>query len=318
MLKRTLGKSGIEVSPMGLGCWAIGGPFWKKDQPVGWGQVNDPDSIRAIQHALDLGITFFDTADVYGCGHSEQVLGKALAGRRDQVTLATKFGQEFDEQTRQVIGYNYEPTHIRNACEASLKRLSTDHIDLYQLHIKTLDREPALIVMDTLEQLVDDGKILYYGWSTDDPERARLFANGNHCTAIQLRLNLLEDNAETLAVCEKFNLAAINRSPLIMGLLTGKFKRDTVIPSDDVRSRRPTFAEERSVYLDKLDRVREILTLDGRTLAQGALGWLWARSKNNIPIPGFKTIDQVEENIHAQHFGPLTGGQMAQIAAILG
>ena len=103
-----------------------------------------------------------------------------------------------------------------------------------------------------------------------------------------------------------------------MGLLTGKFQRDTVIPSDDVRSRRPAFAEERSAYLDKLDKVREILTLDGRSMVQGALGWLWARSKNNIPIPGFKTIDQIEENIHAQHFGPLTGGQMTQIAAILG
>lgn len=311
------GKSGIEVSSMGLGCWAIGGPFWKKDQPVGWGQVKDKDSIHAIQRALELGITFFDTADVYGCGHSEQVLGEALSGQRDQVILATKFGQEFDEQTRQVIGYNSDTAYIRRACEASLKRLNTDHIDLYQLHIKTLDREPVLIVMETLEQLVEDGKIRFYGWSTDDPERARLFAGGTHCIAIQMRLNLLEGDAKTLAVCEEFNLAAINRSPLGMGLLTGKFKIDTVLPSDDVRTRRPAFTAERSVYLDKLEKVRTILTQGGRTLAQGALGWLWARSSNNIPIPGFKTIAQIEENINALHFGPLTDDQMNQIDAAL-
>lgn len=317
MQYRILGKSGLKVSPLGLGCWAIGGPFWKKGQPVGWGQVNDPDSIRAIHHALELGVTFFDTADVYGCGHSEQVLGEALAGRREQVILATKFGQEFDAQTREVIGYNPSPEYARRACEASLKRLSTDYIDLYQLHIKTLEPEPALILMETLEKLVGEGKIRFYGWSTDDPGRARLFAGGEHCTAIQMRLNVLEGEAETLSVCEQFNLASINRGPLGMGLLTGKFKLDTVIPADDVRSRRPAFGEERSVYLDKLERVREILTQDGRTLAQGALGWLWARSKNNIPIPGFKTIAQVEENINTQQYGPLTGDQMSHIAAFL-
>src|SRR5512136_2224658 len=104
-LTRPLGKSGITVSAMGLGCWAIGGPFWKNDQPVGWGQVNDDESDRAIHRALDLGVTFFDTADVYGCGHSERVLGKALAGKRDGVVIATKFGQVFIEETRQAIGY---------------------------------------------------------------------------------------------------------------------------------------------------------------------------------------------------------------------
>lgn len=317
MHNRLLGRSGIEVSTLGLGCWAIGGPFWNKGQPVGWGQVNDQDSILAIHRALDLGITFFDTADVYGCGHSEQVLGKALFGRREKVILATKFGQEFDEQTRQVIGYNSDPAYIRRACEASLKRLNTDHIDLYQLHIKSLDLEPAGRVMEVLEQLVKEGKIRAYGWSTDDPERARLFANGIHCTAIQMRLNLLEGDPETLAVCEEFNLASINRSPLAMGLLTGKFKMDTVLPSDDIRSRRSEFIEERPVYLQKLEKVRAILTQDGRSLTQGALGWLWARSYNNIPIPGFKTITQIEENINAQQYGPLTDDQMKQIDSIL-
>jgi len=136
MFMRTLGRSGIQLSAMGLGCWAIGGPFWKNGQPVGWGHVNDDESIRAIHRALDLGITFFDTAGVYGCGHSERVLGKALFGHYDHVIVATKFGQVFNEDTRQIIGYDTSPQRIRQDCEDSLRRLKKDCIDLFQLHVQ--------------------------------------------------------------------------------------------------------------------------------------------------------------------------------------
>jgi aryl-alcohol dehydrogenase-like predicted oxidoreductase len=317
MFKRLLGRSGIEVSGMGLGCWAIGGPFWKNGQPVGWGQVDDDESIRSIHRALELGITFFDSAAVYGCGHSERVLGKALAKHRDQVAIATKFGQVFDEETRQVKGYDTSPERICQECEASLRRLNTDRIDLYQLHVKDVEGEHALLVRDTLESLVADGKIRFYGWSTDSPDRARVFAEGAHCTAIQQQFNILDGNAETLAVCEQFNLASINRGPLGMGLLTGKFSAQTQIPADDVRSRRPALQEERADRLEKLEKIRGVLTQGGRTLAQGALGWLWARSEQTIPIPGFKTIRQIEENVGALGFGPLASEQMEQIAAAL-
>lgn len=298
---------------MGLGCWAIGGPFWKNGQPVGWGEVNDDESIRAIHRALDLGITFFDTAGVYGCGHSERVLGKAIAGRRSRVVIATKFGQVFDEATRQVKGYDTSPEQIRRDCEASLGRLGTECIDLFQLHVKDVDADQAVIVCDTLEALVAEGKIRYYGWSTDSPDSARIFAEGAHCTAIQQQLNILDGNRETLTVCEQFNLASINRGPLGMGLLTGKFTAETQIPADDVRSRRPALQEDRANRLQKLEKIRGLLTQDGRTLAQGALGWLWARSENTFPIPGFKTIKQIEENAAAVSFGPLTQEQMNQI-----
>jgi aryl-alcohol dehydrogenase-like predicted oxidoreductase len=317
MHSRRLGRSGIEISAMGMGCWAIGGPFWKNGQPVGWGQVNDEESMRAIQCALDLGISFFDTAGVYGCGHSEIVLGKALARQRDRVVIATKFGQVFDEETRQVRGYDTSPEQIRLDCEESLRRLKTDQIDLFQLHVKDLDVEHALVVQDTLEDLVQKGKIRFYGWSTDDPESSRLFAQGPHCTAIQQQLNVFEGNPKTLEVCEQFNLASINRGPLNMGLLTGKFTREAGIPKDDVRSRRPAFQEDRGRRLDILDRIRGVLVQDGRTLAQGALGWIWARSQRTIPIPGFKTIAQVEENSAAMNFGPLTEAQMEHIAELL-
>jgi aryl-alcohol dehydrogenase-like predicted oxidoreductase len=316
MNNRILGRSGLEVSAMGIGCWAIGGPFWKNGQPVGWGQVNDEESVRAVRRAIDLGITFFDTAAVYGCGHSERVLGRALAGQRGRVVIATKFGQIFDEETRQVLGYDTSPEKIHRDCEASLRRLNVDQIDLYQLHVKDLDEERALLVRDTLEELVREGKIRFYGWSTDDPGRARLFAQGDHCTAIQQQLNVFDGNYETLDICKKFNLASINRGPLNMGLLTGKFSRETEIPKDDVRSRRAAFQEDRGRRLEILDKIKDLLVYEGRTLAQGALGWLWARSQRTIPIPGFKTVAQVEENASAMRFGPLPAEQMEKIAAL--
>jgi len=317
MFTRTIGRSNITVSALGLGCWAIGGPFWRGENPVGWGQVDDAESLRAIQRALDLGITFFDTADVYGCGHSERLLGQALAGKRDKVVIASKFGNIFDEQTRHITGEDASPTYIRQACEASLRRLNTDYIDLYQLHLGNYDPVKAVEVRETLEALVAEGKIRAYGWSTDNPERARLFAAGPHCTAIQQRLNIFEGNAEVLAICEEFNLASINRGPLAQGLLTGKFTADSQLPADDVRHGWNLREGNLAQRLQKLDKLRTVLTRDGRTLAQAALGWLWARSRQTIPIPGFKTVKQVEENAAALSFGPLSQEQMSDIEQLL-
>lgn len=316
MFKRKLGRSNIEISAMGLGCWAIGGE--------GWGHVDDDESIRAIQRALELGVNFLDTADVYGLGHSERVLAQALAGRRDQVVIATKFGNSFDETTGQRLGPNASPDYIRRACEASLRRLGTDYIDLYQFHINNYDPAEAGAVRDVLEELVAAGKIRYYGWSTDFPDRARVFAEGSHCVAIQQRLNVFEGNQGTLAACEEQNLANINRGPLAMGLLTGKYKADSQLPPDDIRGRNTPWVKyfqdgkPNPEWLAMIETVREVLTSEGRTLTQGALAWLWARSEQTIPIPGFKTVQQIEENVAAMQFGPLTPDQMAQIDALLG
>lgn len=319
--KRRLGRSGIEVSAMGLGCWAIGGPFWRGETPVGWGVVKDEESIRAIHRGLELGIDFFDTADVYGAGHSERVLGRALAGRRDRVVIATKFGNIFDEATRQVTGESASPDHIRRACEASLRRLDTDYIDLYQFHLNYHPMDEAPAARETLEALVAEGKIRSYGWSTDDPARARLFAEGEHCAAIQHQMNVLEDAPEVIAVCEQSNLASINRGPLAMGLLTGKYTPSSQgLPLDDVRSERSPewmryFKDGKAHpdWLKKLDAVRQILTSGGRTLSQGALAWLWARTERAIPIPGFRTVAQIDENCGALVHGPLTDAQMGEV-----
>jgi aryl-alcohol dehydrogenase-like predicted oxidoreductase len=300
-----------------MGCWAIGGPWWKGTLPVGWSQVDDDESVRAIHRAIDLGVNFFDTADTYGCGHSERVVGKAIAGKRDSLVIATKFGQMFIEETKQGTGYNVTPDYIKQACDASLRRLHIDVIDLYQLHVKDVSLTQAAIVRDTLEELVTAGKIRWYGWSTDEPDKARVFAAGKHCAAIQQRFNIFEGDEQTLAVCEEFNLASIIRSPLAMGTLTGKFNADTKFPDDDVRVSRYDFQGEQVKLLHQLNTIRDILTRDGQTLAQAALGWLWARSEKTIPIPGFKTVAQVEENAGAMRYGALKPDQMQEISRLL-
>jgi aryl-alcohol dehydrogenase-like predicted oxidoreductase len=319
MFHRTLGRSGIEVSALGLGCWAIGGPYVNAEgQPCGWGQIDDDESIRAIHRGLELGISFFDTAACYGCGHSERVLGKALPGRRDGAVIATKFWHHFDEKRRIAIGPYAGPEEIAQACEDSLRRLNTDRIDLYQFHQGNCPAEQAPAVRDACEGLVEQGKIRAYGWSTDDPARAAVFAEGPHCTAIQQRLSIFEGNLETLALCERQNLASVNRGPLCKGLLTGKFTHETTWPADDIRSNWWNVKDGREGrWIDQLEQIRDVLTSDGRTLAQAALGWIWARSERTIPIPGFKSVAQVEENAKSADFGPLSGEQMQKIAHLL-
>jgi aryl-alcohol dehydrogenase-like predicted oxidoreductase len=326
MKNRKIGD--MEVSAMGLGCWAIGGLAWLATgpvrQPLSWGKVDDNESIRAIHRALDLGVSFFDTADAYGAGHSERVLGRVLAGRRDRVIISTKFGGVFDEETKDWLGHQHPngivtPEYVRQACEASLRRLDTDTIDLYLFHWADYDPDLAPDLLPVLEDLIVEGKIRWYGWSTGDPERARVFAQGRHCAAVQYNYNILERNPDMLALCEEYNLASIARGPLAMGLLTGKFSRSAKIPQDDVRTLWWDLQQGREgEQLEMLDKIREILTRDGRTLPQAALGWLWARGQQIIPIPGFKNQGQVEENVGALQFGPLLGEQMREIDQVLG
>lgn len=324
MNHRILGKSNIAVSPLGLGCWAIGGPFYYGDKADGWGQTDDNESIRAIHRALELGITFLDTADCYGVGHSEEVIGRALEGKRQNVVIATKFAHFGNEATKTLHGVNLSPAYIERACEASLKRLRTDYIDLYQLHewaISIADVDP---VRDTLDRLVSKGKIRAYGWSTDLVTGAKVFSDRENCCAIQHTLNLFMDAPEMIAWCEDHHLASINRSPLAMGFLTGKFTGSSALGQDDVRGAGhewvPYFknGKPEAEFLKKLDAVRDILCSEGRTPAQGAIAWIWARSHSTVPIPGFKNVRQVEENAGALEKGPLSTQQMSEINRILG
>jgi len=327
-LTRKLGRSGIEVSALGMGCWAVGGPWMFNGSPAGWSGVDDAESLRAIQRAFDLGVTFFDTAANYGAGHSERLLARAFKGRRDRVVIATKFGYHVDEAAKDVKHYDATEedsdvaSRLRASLEDSLKRLESDYVDVYQLHVWGLKIERAIAAREILEDLVKEGKIRSYGWSTDRLDAVKAFSTSPHCSVVQQQLSVLDGNMELLAYCEAENLASINRGPLGMGLLTGKFAPDSSFASDDVRHHaqwHPGFKDGKPTqnWLDKLASIRETLTSGGRTLAQGALAWIWARSPVTLPIPGFKTVAQVEENCKAMEFGPLTPEQMAEIADIL-
>jgi aryl-alcohol dehydrogenase-like predicted oxidoreductase len=312
-----------------MGCWAIGGPWTLSGVAAGWSTVDDAESIRAIHTALDLGVDFFDTAANYGCGHSERILGKALAGRREQAVICTKFGYRVDEAAKKVTPYGDVEAdsdvagHLRADLEASLRRLDTDHLDVYLLHVWGLSIERALDARDVLEELVAEGKIRTYGWSTDRVDAIRAFSSLPHCAVVEQQLCVLDGNAELLSLCEEWDLASINRGPLGMGLLTGKILPGASFPDDDVRAHanwHPAFKGGRptEAWLDALGSIRDVLAGDGRTLAQGALAWIWARSEKTIPLPGFRNSRQVEENCRAMHFGPLEDAQMREIDRILG
>lgn len=326
---RVLGRSGIEVSALGMGCWAIGGPWIMNGSPAGWSRVDDAESLRALHRAFDMGVNFFDTAANYGAGHSERLLGQAFKDRRDKVVIATKFGYCLDEAARTVINYDVKEeesnvaSHLRDNLADSLRRLGTDTIDIYQLHVWGLSIDRALEAREILEDLVKEGKIRTYGWSTDRTDAIEAFSTSQNCGVVQQQLSVLDGNMELLALCEKRNLASINRGPLGMGSLTGKFALESTFPENDVRRHaqwHPAFKDGKPAqdWLDRLASIRDVLTSGGRSLAQGALGWIWARSPVTVPIPGFKTVAQVEENCRALELGPLTSDQMAEIDRILG
>jgi aryl-alcohol dehydrogenase-like predicted oxidoreductase len=265
-------------------------------------------------------VTLFDTADTYGAGHGERILGRALAGHRDEAVIATKWGYTFDEATRQSTGEDPTPAYLRRAVRDSLRRLGTDRIDLYQLHLPDLPTTRAQELLGAAADLVTEGLVRSYGWSTDRVDRAEaLGREGAGATAVQHTLSVLRDAPDLLAVCDKYDLASLARGPLGMGLLTGKYTASSLLPRDDVRGAGPTWLEwfrsgrPAPEWLRRVGAVRHALTADGRTPAQGALGWIWARSDRAIPIPGCRTVAQVEENAAAMALGPLPADQFAEV-----
>jgi aryl-alcohol dehydrogenase-like predicted oxidoreductase len=314
-----------DYGTLGLGCWAIGGPWTSAvGDPLGWGVVDDDESAAAIKRALELGVRVFDTADTYGTGHSERVLGQALGDRRGDVLLVSKFGNTFDEASRARIGVDCSPAYIRSACEASLRRLGTDYLDVYLLHLGDIQDEELPGVRDTLEGLVAAGRIRAYGWSTDQVHRVRTFGESPNCAAVEIGLNVLDDSPEMIPVLAELELPALVRSPLAMGLLAGRITRGSRMAHDDVRAIAPKWlgwfegGRPTPAFMDRLDAVHEILAEDDRSMVEGALGWLWARSPWLLPIPGFRTSRQVEQSFGAAARGPLSAAQMDRIATRLG
>ena len=326
-MKRRLGKSNIEVSALGLGCWAIGGPLWYikegKRVPLYWGEIDDQESIKSIQYAIELGVNFFDTADSYGCGHSETILGKAIQGHRDNIVISSKFGDLFDTQTRTWLGHDHpndvvSEEYVQSALDASLKRLGTDYLDLYHFHMKKYSYEKAEKLRDILEGLVEEEKIRYFGWSTPYAELAEAFTKGDHCTSMEFNYNILERNPVMHELCIKHNLAAIARGPYAMGVLTGKYDRYSSFSVNDMRHHWWDLSMGREAkQVELLNAIRDLLVSDGRSLPQAALGWLWAQGNYVVPIPGFKNREQVKSSIRAMEYGQLSKNTVSQIENIL-
>lgn len=315
-----LGKTDLQINRLGLGSWAIGGPCMDGDSQMGWGDVDDDQSVRAIRAAMEMGVNYIDTANIYGAGHSEEVVGRAIRGQRDRVVVSTKFGILCDPIEKRTTGIIRDASEVAKSCEDSLKRLGTDYIDLFLFHLGSCEEALAHAVRDALEDLVKAGKIRAYGWSTERPDLAEIFAGGDHCGAFMHIENIFEDYPDMLALTGRAGMASLCRSPLCMGLLTGKYGPNTRFAANDLRGLNAPqwmnyFIDGRPnpEFMRRLDAIREILTQGGRTLAQGCLAWLWARGENTVPVAGFRTEKQARDNAAALAQGPLTDDQMHEI-----
>lgn len=297
--------NGTGVPRVGVGCWAIGG--------VDYGEVFDHESLAGLQLAYEMGARVFDTAIAYGWGRSERVLGEALAGR-DDVVIVTKFGYPDDRLS---------PGLIRASIETSRRNLKRDRIEIALFHVNEYPAAEAGFVFDTLGELRERGWIEAFGWSTDDPASARAFAGRDGFVAVENDLNVFDHADELMAFVDQEGLLSLNRLPLAMGMLSGKYSQGQSVGPGDIRARKVEWMKYFSdgkaapAFVKRLEAIRELLTSGGRTLAQGALGWCLARSPNALPVPGFKTEAQIRDNLGTLEKGPLPAATMNEIQQIL-
>jgi aryl-alcohol dehydrogenase-like predicted oxidoreductase len=321
-MSNTITISGKTYPRLGMGCWAIGGPFSMNNTPAGWGKTDDAVSKATIEAAWDAGIRVFDTAQAYGTGHSETLLGEVLADR-EEAFIVSKFGHQLDMQEKRLVRPNVEADHIISSIEASRTRLRRDRIDLMLLHINEMAEDEAARVFDTLEDCVKLGLITSYGWSTDFPASVTAMASRGRFVGIQHAMNVFLDVPSINASAKAEGLVQMIRSPLAMGLLTGKFTADQQIEGADVRTNAANWmgyfdeGVPSSEFLKQLETVRDLLTTGGRSVTQGALCWLLAKSPLILPVPGARTPKQAEENAVALSLGPLPQDAMDEIEAVL-
>ena len=307
--KRVLGKSGIEVTKLGLGLWAIGGDEW--------GEVEDRESLDVISAALDMGINFFDTADVYGTGHSEELLGKAMQGRRDKFIVATKIGWLGFDGENVVSAYDTVEKLIAGV-ESNLKRLDTDYVDVIQSHIDF--RDPTMeVFIEGFQKLQAQGKVRAYGVSTSNFEYLQAFNADNQASTLQIDYSILNrtPEAEIFPYTIEKDLGVLVRGPLAMGILTGKFSKDTEFGEGDFRQRWIDNEDEYQVFLNDLAKVEKLKALtDGRSLAQMAIQFVMAHPAVTVAIPGAKRVSQLEENLKAALLPDLTAEELQLIDQI--
>ena len=310
MQKRELGRSGVKVSALGLGCMGMSEFYDPK-------QMNDEESVRVIHRYLDAGGNFLDTADVYGVGRNEVLVGKAIRDRRGKVILATKFANVRGEKG-EFLGVRGDPAYVKTCCDASLKRLGVDVIDLYYQH-RVDPKTPIEDTVGAMADLIKAGKVRYLGLSEASPATIRRATKVHPIAALQTEYSLWsrEPEAEILSTVRELGIGFVAYSPLGRGFLTGQFKTFDDLPADDVRRNHPRFQGENfQKNLDLVKKIEQLAATKGCTTSQLALAWVLARGEDIVPIPGTKRVKYLDDNLGAVRIS-LTEADLAQIDAVL-